>query len=60
MNDEAVEVRLARIEVKLDTFLSRVMDHEGRLRTLEKKIWGATGLSSVVAAALTAFATMGR
>lgn len=37
LSDESAEVRLARIETKLDTIANRLVeDHEERLRSLEK------------------------
>lgn len=37
LSDETAEVRLARIETKLDTIVQHLMDdHEARLRSLEK------------------------
>lgn len=54
MNDEtpqeSVAVILARMEVKLDHSLTKVDDHEARLRILEKKVWGAAGSAAVLAA----------
>lgn len=59
MNGELIEVTLARIETKLDGALTQGVDHEGRIRVLERKVWQAAGLASVVggtgAAALAQF-----
>lgn len=54
MNDdgnvsEPVAVILARMEVKLDHALSQAADHETRIRALEKRVWVASGLASVLA-----------
>jgi hypothetical protein len=39
---------LARIETKLDKSLTELGDHELRLRSVEKKIWFASGLTALV------------
>jgi hypothetical protein len=38
--------RLTRIEVKLDTAISRVDDHETRIRRLERIVWVAAGAAA--------------
>lgn len=45
--DSAIEVILARIEVKLDRVISDTTDHESRLRRLERLVWGASGAAMV-------------
>lgn len=44
--------RLVKIETKLDMFLephrATQEDHEERLRSLERKLWLATGLATVL------------
>jgi hypothetical protein len=53
-------VTLVRIEVKLDTMLAKVDDHEGRLRALESRNWPRQSVNSIVSvcAALAAVATV--
>ena len=46
---ETVAVILARMEVKLDTVLNSVTDHETRIRVLEKKVWTAAGTVAALA-----------
>lgn len=46
MDDESLEVKLARIETKLDVALLQQIDHEGRIRKLERTVWTATGVAS--------------
>lgn len=46
---DSVAVILARMEVKLDHSLTRGEDHESRIRVLEKKVWAASGLASLLA-----------
>lgn len=52
MASEAVEVRLARIEEKIDQILKRDSDHEDRIRVLEKLVWrlsgAATGIGGLI------------
>jgi hypothetical protein len=50
---ESVAVILARMEVKLDTVLNSVVDHETRIRVLEKKVWTAAGSSAALTAPIT-------
>lgn len=45
--DSALEVILARIEVKLDRVISDTTDHESRLRRLERLVWSASGAALV-------------
>lgn len=45
---ESLEVTLARIETKLDGALTQGVDHESRIRILERKIWQTAGLASVL------------
>lgn len=47
--DEEVPIgeRLARIEVKLDIWHQTHMDHEGRIRSLERRMWLAMGAAAV-------------
>jgi hypothetical protein len=60
---DSVEVRLARIETKLDAMLARMadsetraqvghVDHETRLRRLERALWTATGLATAAGGTL--------
>ena len=44
-NDLAIAV--ARIEAKLDVALAQGHDHEGRIRKLERAVWGAAGAGVV-------------
>jgi hypothetical protein len=41
--DGEVLERLVRIEVKLDTQLTRADDHETRIRRMERALWLASG-----------------
>ncbi|GEB46951.1 hypothetical protein MTE01_28960 [Microbacterium testaceum] len=43
---------LTRVEVKLDTVLTRGDDHETRIRSLERKVWTAAGAAAVAGAGL--------
>jgi hypothetical protein len=43
---------LTRIEVKLDTSLTRGEDHESRIRGLERKVFVAAGAATVLGASL--------
>lgn len=45
---DSIEVMLARLETKLDMALNTGVDHEGRIRGLERKIWQAAGVMSVL------------
>jgi len=51
----ALEVAVARIETKIDTILGqhndRLLDHETRLRGLEKARWWIAGAAGVLGAA---------
>ncbi|WDS52047.1 membrane protein [Microbacterium phage Caron] len=38
---------LTRVEVKLDTALTRGDDHENRIRALERKVWLVAGAATV-------------
>lgn len=44
--------RLARMETKLDVFLSRSDDHETRLRRVERVVWIATGFAATAGSAV--------
>lgn len=44
--DREVLDRLVRIETKLDLSISRVDDHETRLRRLERVMWIAAGAAA--------------
>lgn len=44
----AVAVLLARLETKLDIALARGEDHESRIRLLERKVWQAAGVATVI------------
>jgi hypothetical protein len=44
--------RLARIEERIDAFTASKIDHEDRLRTLEKRQWFLSGVAIVVGALL--------
>jgi hypothetical protein len=59
MPDNEFSLSLARLEakldvigVKLDLMSGTLLDHEGRLRALEKKIWMAAGAASVLGGAI--------
>lgn len=39
---------LTRIEVKLDNSLTKIEDHESRLRAVERKLWIAMGAAGMV------------
>lgn len=52
MTEEALAVKLARIETKLDLALTQQFDHEGRIRKLEKAVWVATGVASACGGAV--------
>lgn len=45
-DDREVLDRLTRIEVKLDDSLARSVDHENRIRRLERALWLASGAAS--------------
>lgn len=47
---ESAAIVLARMEVKLDHALAGYADHEGRIRILERKVWGAAGAAAMLAA----------
>lgn len=46
--DEAQFERLIRIESKLDTFLTTNVDHESRIRKLERALYLATGFAATL------------
>lgn len=50
--DEAQFERLIRIESKLDSFLNTHIDHETRIRKLEKALWLATGFATTAGGGL--------
>jgi hypothetical protein len=50
--DAALVAFLTRVEVKLDTALTRGDDHEVRLRSLERKVFVAAGAATVLGAGL--------
>jgi hypothetical protein len=50
--DAALVSFLTRVEVKLDQVLTRGDDHEARIRSLERKVWGAAGAATVGGALL--------
>jgi hypothetical protein len=59
MPDNEFSLSLARLEakldvigVKLDLMSGTMLDHEGRLRALEKKIWAAAGAAAVLGGAI--------
>lgn len=60
MTEESVDARLARIETKIDQFLSQSSDHETRIRVLEgarfvtvPQMWAfMTGLLSIITVAI--------
>lgn len=53
-NSSAIALTLARVEVKLDSALALGKDHESRLRTLERKVWAASGLAGLGSGAVAA------
>lgn len=44
MSEEDIKVWLTRVEVKLDTAIARVDDHEQRMRFLERVAWAGLAL----------------
>lgn len=56
-SEVALAERLARIEVKLDTVLSKHDDHERRIRWLERAIWVAVGLAASLGGGIGAVVT---
>lgn len=44
--------RLIRIEAKIDGFLNTHVDHEQRIRKLEKAVWLATGFATTAGGGL--------
>jgi hypothetical protein len=58
-NAEIIE-RLARIETRLDLTLAKLdnshLDHETRIRALEKKVWTAAGFAAAIGGTVGAFA----
>jgi hypothetical protein len=44
MDDNTISL----IKSKIDAFLSRTDDHETRLRSLERRVWIASGAAAVV------------
>ncbi len=47
MDDAALVEVLTRMETKLDAVLGGHDDHEGRIRSLERKLWLASGAAAV-------------
>lgn len=41
-----LQVTLMRVETKLDASLTRVDDHEARIRRLERAVWIAAGVAA--------------
>ena len=39
---------LKAIDAKLDNLVTATEDHESRIRTLEKKVWGASGVAGSI------------
>jgi hypothetical protein len=52
MEDVQIVERLARLETKLDLHLTKVGDHESRIRRLERALWLAAGAAMVGGGAL--------
>lgn len=52
-NQESVEVTMTRIETKLDAVLATKADHENRIRSLERKVWIASGVAAAATGVLT-------
>lgn len=52
MVDDNVEVKLARIETKLDIALADGGDHEVRIRRLEKALFTAMGVAAAIGGVL--------
>lgn len=50
-NPTSVAVTLARIEIKMDSVLNSVSDHEQRIRTLESKSWPLPTVAVLVSVA---------
>lgn len=50
-----IDVALARVDTKLDTGAATMVDHEGRIRVLERKVWLAAGAAGAVSAGLAQF-----
>ena len=55
-SSEPVEVKLARIETKVDLLLTGNTDHEKRIRSLERGQWTFAGIATVLGALLPALA----
>lgn len=47
-----LEAKLDVIGVKLDLMSGTMIDHETRLRSLEKKVWMAAGAASIIGGAV--------
>jgi hypothetical protein len=56
MMDHEVIDRLARIETKLDGFVTNTTDHEKRIRSVERKQWFVSGGATVFGALIGVFA----
>ncbi len=46
-----IPVALARIETKLDNVMARDIDHEQRIRSLERALWLGIGFAAAVGSA---------
>lgn len=51
---------LKEINTKLDQVVSATEDHESRIRTLEKKVWGASGAAGLLGGLISYLATIFR
>ncbi len=56
--DAALVSFLTRVEVKLDSVLTRGDDHETRIRALERKVWLVAGGAAVLGGILGNFAPL--
>jgi hypothetical protein len=46
-----IPVALARIETKLDAMTARDLDHESRIRSLERALWLGIGFAAAIGSA---------
>lgn len=47
-----IEAKLDVIGVKIDNLSGISIDHESRIRALEKKVWAASGAAAIIGGAL--------
>jgi len=58
MPDESVEVKMARMEEKLDTIGASVTGIESRMRNLERAAWAALGIAGALGATTGSIASL--